>query len=118
MAEDNNLIERQRLYERTRDEQIANARSVSESLDRSLLTLSSAFLGGSLAFVGQVVELGSALGIWMLYSAWFLFALTIALTISLFSMGLVSIRRCTMLLGVSIWRANRKLGKSVKESSA
>jgi hypothetical protein len=89
MAEDpNDLQERQRLYERTRDELAATARSISESYDRALLTLSSAFLGGSLAFVGQVVDLPTASAKWVLYLAWLLFALAMVLTLASFIYGL------------------------------
>ena len=86
--ETNDARERQRLYERTRDELAATARSTSESYDRALLTLSSAFLGGSLAFVGQIVDLSTASAKWLLYLAWLLFALTMILTLASFIYGL------------------------------
>jgi len=88
IEESDDSKERQRLYERTRDELAANARSISESYDRALLTLSSAFLGGSLAFIGEIVDLPIATAKWMLYCAWSLFALTIVLTIASFIYGL------------------------------
>ena len=82
------LEERKRLYERTRDGLDASGRSMSESYDRALLTLSSAFLGGSLALTNQVVELKTAVAKPMLYLAWAFFALTIVLTLSSFVYGL------------------------------
>lgn len=89
MAEEtNDFRERQRLYERTRDELAATARSISELYDRALLTLSSAFLGGSLAFIGQVVDLPTANAKWLLYLAWLLFAVTIVSTLVSFIYGL------------------------------
>jgi hypothetical protein len=78
----------QRLYERTRDELAANTRSVAETYDRALLTLSSAFLGGSLAFIGQVIDLRAADLKRALYISWLLFAVTIILTLSSFVYGL------------------------------
>ena len=81
--------ERLRLYERTRDELVASTRSNSASYDRALLTLSSAFLGGSLAFVGQVVDFDSASLKCALYVAWALFVVTILITITSFIYGLL-----------------------------
>jgi len=92
VTEEEDLKERQRLYERTRDELAANGRSMSETYDRALLTLSSAFLGGSLAFIGEVVKLQSASWKWILYSSWLLFALTIILTVASFIYGLQSLQ--------------------------
>jgi len=92
VTEEEDLKERQRLYERTRDELAANGRSISETYDRALLTLSSAFLGGSLAFVGEVVELQSASWKWVLYLSWLLFALTIVLTVASFIYGLQTLQ--------------------------
>jgi sterol desaturase/sphingolipid hydroxylase (fatty acid hydroxylase superfamily) len=86
--ETNDAAERQRLYERTRDDLAATGRSVSQSYDRAMLTLSSAFLGGSLAFVGQIVDLPNASAKWLLYLAWLLFALTIIFTLASFIYGL------------------------------
>ncbi len=75
------MKDRQRLYEKTRDEVNSATRSMSENLDKALLTLSSGFLGGSLAFVGQVVALEAAQFRWLLYSSWSFFVLTIAVTV-------------------------------------
>jgi hypothetical protein len=86
--ENDDLKERLRVYERTRDGLDASGRSMAESYDRALLTLSSAFLGGSLALINQVVELDNATGKSMLYIAWGFFALTIVLTLASFVYGL------------------------------
>lgn len=87
------LRERTRLYERTRDEIGAANRSSSESFDKALLTLSSSFLGGSLAFTGQVVPLSGSTNRWLLYAAWAGFAIAMILTIWSFVYGLLAYRR-------------------------
>jgi hypothetical protein len=84
--EDNNMDdeerrERSRLLERTLDKIDASVRSIAESYDRALLTLSSAFLGGSLGLTNQVVDLAAVDHRWALYSAWVCFAVTIVLTL-------------------------------------
>jgi hypothetical protein len=90
MGEDESK-ERQRLYERTRDELHAISKSISESYDRALLTLASAFLGGSLAFIKEIVHLPSASARWLLYASWLSFAITIVLTLSSFIYGLFTL---------------------------
>jgi amino acid transporter len=91
MSEDE-LKKRQHLHERTRDEIAANTRSMAENLDRSLLALSSAFLGGSLAFINQVVKVETAAFKWLLYASWIFFAATIALTITSLILGVLQMR--------------------------
>jgi hypothetical protein len=76
--------ERQRLYERAREEQQTTSRLAAQAYDKALLTLSSAFLGGSLAFTGQVVDLASASSKALLYWAWIFFVVTIVLTLASF----------------------------------
>lgn len=61
--------------------------SNSETYDKSLLTLSSAFLGLSLTFTKDVVPLSNANYMALLLVSWGLFALTIILTISSFIFG-------------------------------
>jgi hypothetical protein len=85
--------ERQRIYERTRDGLDASARAMSGDYDRALLTLSSAFLGGSLALTNQIVKLDVAIDKPLLYFAWGFFALTIVLTLSGFLHSLFYIER-------------------------
>lgn len=58
--------------------------SNSETYDKSLLTLSSAFLGLSLTFTKDVIPFENANYIILLFVSWGLFALTIILTISSF----------------------------------
>jgi hypothetical protein len=53
----------------------------SEMYDKSLLTLSSAFLGLAVTFTKDVVPLENASWIYLMYSSWVLFALTIIITI-------------------------------------
>ena len=62
-----------------------------ESFNRALLTLASAFLGGSLAFIGQVVDMQSASPKGLLYLAWTFFGLTIVATIGSFLYGQFSL---------------------------
>lgn len=61
--------------------------SNSETYDKSLLTLSSAFLGLSLTFIQNVVPLKTAEYLFLLYLSWGLFALTVILTIASFIYG-------------------------------
>lgn len=90
MSEDQ--AERKRLYEKTRDEISASTRTQSESLDRSLLTLSSAFLGGSLAFINPIVGIDAASYKWMLYVSWAFFVLTIVVTIASLIFSILQLR--------------------------
>jgi hypothetical protein len=83
---------RQRLLEQTRDELAAGAKANAEAYDRALLTLSSAFLGGSLAFIDKVIELPVACGKPLLYLAWGFFALTIIFTVVSLMYGVLSFR--------------------------
>jgi len=80
--------ERQRLYEKTREELAANTRLTAQAYDKALLTLSSAFLGGSLAFTGQVVDLTSVPSKALLYWAWISLVITIVLTLASFLFSL------------------------------
>lgn len=93
MTKDKSPKDPQRLYERTRDELAASTRSASESYDRALLTLSSAFLGGSLAFIKGLIPLEKAVVKWTLYAAWLCFALTIVLTLWSFVYGLFGYKK-------------------------
>jgi hypothetical protein len=90
--ENDDLKERLRLYERTRDGLDASGRAISGDYDRALLTLSSAFLGGSLALTNQVVPLNAATNKWMLYGAWGFLGLTIILTLVSFIYGLLTLQ--------------------------
>ena len=62
-----------------------------EPFHRTLLVLASAFLGGSLAFIGQVVDMQSASPKGLLYLAWTFFGLTIVATIGSFLYGQFSL---------------------------
>jgi hypothetical protein len=91
-AEKQRRAENQRLYERTRDQLDANSRSMAESYDREVLALSSAFLGGSLGFIDNVIKLETADYRWLVYAAWGLLVVTIILTLASLLHGLYSIR--------------------------
>lgn len=82
MTDQTEMEHRKHLLERTLDELNKDSRSTSESYNRALLTLSSAFLGGSLAFTDSLVNMDTASDQWMLYAAWLFFALTILLTLA------------------------------------
>jgi hypothetical protein len=62
-----------------------------DPFNRTLLVLASAFLGGSLAFIGQVVDMPSASPKGLLYLAWTFFGLTIVATIGSFLYGQFSL---------------------------
>jgi hypothetical protein len=86
--DDEDVKERRKLFLRTLEGLDRISLSMAENYDRALLTLSSAFLGGSLAFTNQVVDLISASAKSMLYVAWTAFAATIGLTVYSFYDGL------------------------------
>jgi hypothetical protein len=79
--------EREKLYEKTKDELLSKQLSNSETYDNSLLSLSSAFLGLSIAFIKDIAPLNEAKCTLILYSSWILFSLTIIIVISSFLYG-------------------------------
>lgn len=80
--------ERQRLFERTREELLATMRAAAQAYDKALLTLSSAFLGGSLAFMNQVVDMATTPSKRLLYWALIFLVVTIVLTLVSFLLSL------------------------------
>lgn len=90
---ENNEETRWRLYEKTRDGLMANQLSNAEAYDKSLLTLSSAFLGISFVFLKDIVPLTLAHHVWLLIASWIGFALTIVATIFSFIYGQRVIKR-------------------------
>lgn len=75
------------LYDKTRDELLQQQMSNSETYDKSLLTLSSAFLGLSLAFIKDFVPLQDVKSSWLLMASWIGFSLVIIGTIWSFIYG-------------------------------
>lgn len=90
---ENNEETRWRLYEKTRDELIASQLSNAEAYDKSLLTLSSAFLGISFVFIKDIVPLTLVHHVYLLIASWVLFASTIVGTIFAFIYGQRIIKR-------------------------
>jgi hypothetical protein len=84
--------ERKKLHEKTRDLLLGNVKSMSESYDRGLLTLSSAFLGGSLAFTSQVIDMNLASLKVLLYLSWACFAAAIILTLASFAYTMLTLQ--------------------------
>lgn len=73
-----------KFYGETRADLLKRQLSNSENADRAVLTVSTAALGFSLAFLKDVVPLHSATHVWILYSSWALFGLAILLTLASF----------------------------------
>jgi hypothetical protein len=90
---DNSTSTRQRLYEHTKNELISKQIANSTTYDNSILTLSSAFLGLSIAFIKDVVApISNAILLYALYSAWICFCLAIIFTIISFMIGQASLK--------------------------
>jgi hypothetical protein len=85
---DDTLATRQRLYEQTKSELISKQIANSTVYDTSILTLSSAFLGLSIAFIKDIVSpLSTASNLPALYSSWGSFCIAIIVTIFSFMIG-------------------------------
>ena len=74
--------ERIRIFENHRDEINKRQLSNSESFDKAMLSLSSAGLALSLSFIKFIVPLEDIQETFFLYCTWWLFGLTIILTIT------------------------------------
>ncbi len=99
MAEeqDKDRQERQRLYDRTRDDLLKRQLSNSENADRAILTVSAAALGFSLAFIKDVVKLSEAEWLSLLYVSWLSFALaTVCTLLSFFSSQRAIVKQLTL----------------------
>lgn len=84
---------RQRLYEQTKAELLAKQTSNATNFDTAVLTLSSAFLGLSLAFIKDVIApLSEAIWLPLLYLAWSSFCAAIISTVVSFMIGQASYR--------------------------
>lgn len=74
--------ERERLYSRARDELLAQQLHNAETYDRAILSISSAFLALSLAFIKDVIPTAFPSYLIVLYISWALFACAIISTIT------------------------------------
>lgn len=88
MEYDDSLATRQRLYEQTKLELITKQNANSTTYDTSILTLSSAFLGLSVAFIKDVISpLSTASYLPVLYCSWVSFCIAIIVTVCSFMIG-------------------------------
>jgi hypothetical protein len=78
---DDDRAERERLYSETRTDLLTRQLSNSEKLDGAILTLSTAALGVSIAFIHNVVSLDKAQSIYLLKISWCLFGFSIVSTL-------------------------------------
>ena len=73
--------ERKQLYKNYRDHLLTAQLSNSESLDKAILTLSTAFLGLSLSFIKDIVNISVATHVGLLQTSWVCFVVAIISTI-------------------------------------
>lgn len=83
--------ESKRLYELYRHELLARQRSNSEKYDAAILTLSTTFLGLSLAIIKEIVNIDGAKHVSLLYCSWALFCGAIVLTVLSFLVSQLAI---------------------------
>lgn len=95
MKDSDNMEELEKLYNKARDELLAKQMSNSETYDRSMLSLSSAFLALSVTFIKDIVPVKELLCTWLLYLSWGggLFALTIIVIFLSFIYGQKGIKQ-------------------------
>ena len=72
---------RQKLYSETRQDLLTRQLSNSQNYDRAILSLSTAGLGFSLAFIQNLIPLTLSKHIWLLYYSWVFFIIAIVLTL-------------------------------------
>lgn len=75
---------REELYKNTRDDLLRRQLSNSEKLDSAILTLSTGVLGLSLAFIKDIVPIKVAVHLWLLKTSWWLFGVSIVVTLCSF----------------------------------
>lgn len=74
-------------YNARRDELFKQKLSKSENFDKAILTVSTAALGFSLAFIKDIVHIETAKYMAVLFISWLLLALTIIFTLASFLIG-------------------------------
>lgn len=84
MAEDNAFEERKKLYAETRTDLLKRQLSNSENADRAILSVSTASLGFSLAFIKDIILINLADFQVFLYVSWCFFSLAIITTLTSF----------------------------------
>jgi hypothetical protein len=87
----NDVEERKKLYSKYRDELYKRQLSNSENFDKAILSLSSAGLGFSLAFIKDLIPFSHATYVFVLIISWFAFALAIICTIVSFYLSQIGI---------------------------
>jgi len=85
--------ERQRLYEEYRKDLLARQLSNAQNFDKAVLSLSTAGLGFSLAFIKDIIPLMKAAYLGLLLYSWYLFGAAIILTMISFHSSQIGIDR-------------------------
>lgn len=85
------MKERQRLFEEYRKDLLARQLSNAQNFDKAVLSLSTAGLGFSLAFIKDVISLSNALYLGLLLYSWYLFGAAIILTLLSFHSSQIGI---------------------------
>ncbi|MBU0566776.1 hypothetical protein KJ693_02160 [bacterium] len=76
-----NMEERKKLYSETRNDLLNRQLSNSENFDRAILSLSTAGLGFSLAFIKDIVPFAQVSHLKLLCLSWYMFAIAIVVTL-------------------------------------
>lgn len=84
---------RNELHNRTRDDLLKRQLSNSEKLDAAILTLSTGALGLSLAFIKDIIPMEDAVYLPLLITSWWLFGVSIILTLLSFVASQLAIRK-------------------------
>jgi hypothetical protein len=85
--------DRKKIYSETIKDLLTRELSNSEAFDKAILSLSSALLGISLAFIKDIIQAGATCNKEYLYYSWYLFAAAIVLTLISFMMSNLGIKR-------------------------
>ena len=107
---------RERLYSETRNDLLTRQLSNSEKLDGAILTLSTAALGVSIAFIDNVVPLEKAQNIILLKISWCLFGLSVVSTLISFIASQIGIK--TQLIYAEKYYLNKKQEYLTKPNKA
>lgn len=87
------MEERKRLYEETRKDLLARQLSNAQHFDKAVLSLSTAGLGFSLAFIKDIVPLAKASCLELLHYSWYMFVVAIVVTLASFHSSQIGIDR-------------------------
>jgi len=86
-ALDNEMDERQRIHSEIRQDLLKRQLSNAENFDKAILSLSTAGLGFSLAFIKDILPLSNAAHMILLHVSWFLFGAAIVSTVLSFMLS-------------------------------